>query len=108
MQGRSLLPILTGTAPPDSHRDFVRCEYYDALDEPHRSFGTMYRDRRWKLNVYHDAGLGELYDLAKDPYEFDSLWGSAAHQAIKTELLLKSYAATVRAVDYGPTRVMPY
>jgi arylsulfatase len=108
MQGRSLLPILTGAAPPDSHRDFVRCEYHDALDEPHKSFGTMYRDRRWKLNVYHDAGLGELYDLARDPSEFDSLWDSAAHQAIKAELLLKSYAATVRAMDYGPARVMPY
>ena len=108
MQGRSLLPILTGTAPPDHHRDFVRCEYYDALDEPHRSLATMYRDQRWKLNVYLDAELGELYDLAQDPYEFDNLWDSPAHHAIKTELLLKSYAGTIRAMDYGPARVSPY
>ena len=108
MQGRSLLPILTGAAAPDRHRDFVRCEYYDALDEPNRSFGTMYRDRRWKLNFYHDAGVGELYDLTQDPCEFDSLWDSPAHQGVKTDLLLKSYAAGVRAMDYGPARVMPF
>ena len=31
MQGRSLLPILNGEAPPEHHRDYVRCEYYAAL-----------------------------------------------------------------------------
>jgi arylsulfatase A-like enzyme len=108
MQGRSLLPILTGQASPDHHRDFVRCEYYDALDEPHRSYGTMYRDRRWKLIVYHGTGLGELYDMEDDPHEFTSLWDSPAHQTIKSDLLLRSFDATVRATDYGPARIMPY
>jgi arylsulfatase len=107
-QGRSLRPILTGGAPPDHHRDHVRCEYYDALDEPHRSHGTMYRDRRWKLNVYHGTGLGELYDLENDPHEFDSLWDSPAHQAIKTDLLIRSMDASVRAAIHGPRRITPY
>jgi arylsulfatase A-like enzyme len=108
MQGRSLMSLLTGEAPPDTHRDFVRCEYYDALDEPNHSFGTMYRDRRWKLNVFHGTSLGELYDLDADPHEHDSLWDSPPHQTVKTDLLIKSYDATVRAMDYGPARVMPY
>ena len=30
--GRSLLPILTGEADPARHHDYVRCEYYDALN----------------------------------------------------------------------------
>lgn len=108
VQGRSLLPILTGAAPPDHHRDFVRCEYYDALDEPHRSWGTMYRDRRWKLSVYHGTGLGELYDLERDPHEFDDVWDSPAHQTVKVALLQQSFDATVRALDYGPARISPY
>ncbi|MBI2940180.1 MAG: sulfatase-like hydrolase/transferase [Chloroflexi bacterium] len=106
--GRSLLPILTGAALPDHHREFVRCEYSDAADLPDRTFGTMYRDRRWKLVVYHGHGLGELYDLERDPLEFESLWDSPEHQAIKTDLLQRSFDATVRALDYGPPRVMPY
>jgi arylsulfatase len=106
--GRSLLPILSGEAPPDRHREFVRCEYYDAVDLPDRTWATMYRDRRWKLNVYHDHGTGELYDMEGDPHEFDDLWDSPAHQAVKSDLLRRSFDATVRAIDYGPPRVMPY
>ena len=108
MQGRSLLPILTGNASPHQHRDFVRCEYYDAIDQPDRTFATMYRDRRWKLIVYHDHGIGELYDMANDPYEFNSLWDDPEHQSLKIELLQKSFDASVRALDYGPERIMPY
>jgi arylsulfatase len=107
-QGRSLLPILTGKAPPDHHRDFVRCEYYDAVAMANRSWATMYRDRRWKLNVYHDRGVGELFDMERDPHEHESLWDSAEHQAIKCDLLQRSFDATVRAIDYGPPRIMSH
>lgn len=106
--GRSLLPILTGRAPPEHHRDFVRCEYYDAVALPDRTWGTMYRDRRWKLNVYHDHGIGELYDMEHDPRELDDLWDSPEHQSVKCDLLRRSFDATVRAIDYGPPRAMPY
>jgi len=33
VQGRSLAPILTGEAPSDTHRPYVRCEYYGALGD---------------------------------------------------------------------------
>ena len=107
-QGRSLRPILLGEAPLDHHREFVRSECYDAFNLPDRTFGTMYRDRRWKLIVYHGHEIGELYDMERDPFEFDSLWDDPEHQAIKMELLRKSFDATVRAIEYGPRRVMPY
>jgi hypothetical protein len=68
----------------------------------------MYRDRRWKLIVYHNHGLGELYDMQNDPFEFESLWDSPAHQDVKADLLRRSFDATVSALDYGPERVMPY
>ncbi|MGH2356193.1 MAG: sulfatase family protein, partial [Chloroflexota bacterium] len=106
-QGRSLLPILTGEAPPDYHRDFVRSEYYDAVDLPNHTFGTMYRDRRWKVVVYHGLEIGELYDMERDPHEFDNLWNDPAHQSVKLDLLKRSFDATVRAMDYGPARIMP-
>jgi arylsulfatase len=108
VQGRSLLPILTGAASPREHRDFVRTECYAAFDMPNRTFATMYRERRWKLVVYHHVGIGELYDMEADPDEYASLWDSPDHQAIKAELLLKGYDATVKAMPYGPPLVMPY
>lgn len=128
LQGRSLRPILTGKSPPHEHREFIRSEYFDALDaafigtgspdvprsEPgpankqHGSYGTMYRDRRYKLSVYHGHKLGELYDLEADPWEFDNLWDSPVHQPIKSELLLKSFdAAMLTGVDVGSRRIAP-
>jgi arylsulfatase A-like enzyme len=106
-QGRSLLPILTGEAPPHHHREFVRSEYYDAVELPNHTFGTMYRDRRWKLVVYHGLDVGELYDMAEDPHEHVNLWDSAAHQQLKLRLMKQSFDATVLAMDYGPARIMP-
>ncbi|HEU5314901.1 MAG TPA: sulfatase-like hydrolase/transferase, partial [Chloroflexota bacterium] len=108
-QGRSLLSILTGRAPAGQHREFVRSEYYDAVELPNHTFGTMYRDRRWKLVVYHGLEVGELYDMQTDPWEHENLWDSpeAEHQRVKTDLLKRSFDATVRAMDYGPKRIMP-
>jgi arylsulfatase len=108
-QGRSLLPLLTGAAPPGQHRDFVRSEYYDAVALPHHTYGTMYRDRRWKLVVYHGIDAGELYDLQDDPHEHANLWDSPEpeHQARKLELMKRSFDASVQAMDYGPRRIMP-
>jgi arylsulfatase len=107
MQGRSLLPILTNRSDPSRHRDWVRCEYYDALDLPDRSLATMLRTPRYKLVVYHGHGLGELYDLAEDPDEFLDLWDSPEHQELKLELVLQSYDATIMAMDRGPRRIGP-
>jgi arylsulfatase A-like enzyme len=107
MQGRSLLPILTGQADPAHHRDFVRCEYYDALAQPDASFATMYRDARYKLVVYHGHNLGELYDLENDPGEFDNLWDDPAHQTLKLDLMQRSFDASMLAMDRGPRRIGP-
>ena len=85
IQGRSLLPLLTGAAPSEHHRDFVRSEYYDAVDMPDNTHATMYRDDRYKLVVYHGHDLGELYDMQVDPDEHDNLWDVPDRQALKNE-----------------------
>ena len=136
VQGKSLLPILQGEASPDHHRDFVRCEYFDALEStlagspsgplgqevsagrerPSENsfpdgvgtFATMYRDRRYKLVVYHGHNLGELYDLDHDPWEFDNLWDDPTHREIKNELIYASFDAHVLlTTDVGSRRIAP-
>ncbi len=107
MQGRSLLPILTGAQDPTQHRDFVRCEYYDALGLADGTYATMYRNERYKLIVYHGHGLGELYDLIADPAEFHDLWDNEGYQATKLDLLQRSFDASMLAMDKGPRRIGP-
>lgn len=103
----SLLPLLVGSQAPEEHRDFVRCEYYNALDMKDDTFATMYRDARYKLVVYHGHGLGELYDLQEDPQEFENLWDDVAHAQIKMDLMQRSFDASILAMDKGPPRIGP-
>ena len=113
MQGRSLWPLLTGATA--EHRDFVRSEYYRALnpDAPGRehlqgTYATMIRDRRYKLVVYHDRDIGELFDLEIDPGEFDNLWTDPAYADLRFTLLKRNFDALAHAVDIGPKQVTQF
>ena len=107
MHGKSLLPILEGRSDPGRHRDFVRCEYYEVLQGP-RSYATMIRTKRHKLINYHGHDMGELFDLEKDPGEFDNQWDNPEYANVRFELMTKSFDALAFAVDIGPERVGRY
>ena len=113
MQGRSLWPLLTGAAT--GHRDFVRSEYYRALnpDAPGRehlqgSYATMIRDQRYKLVCYHDRAMGEFFDLGADPGEFDNLWDDPDYAEVRFALLKQNFDALANAVDIGPKQVTQF
>ncbi|UXN75577.1 sulfatase-like hydrolase/transferase [Devosia sp. A8/3-2] len=65
MMGKTLRPLLEGTSM--EHRTAVRCEYIDALDLPGASRAIMWRDRRYKLVVYHGHELGRTLRSADRP-----------------------------------------
>ena len=113
MQGRSLWPLLTGATA--EHRDFVRSEYYRALnpDAPGRehlqgTYATMIRDHRYKLVAYHDRDIGELFDLEVDPGEFDNLWTDPAYADLRFTLLKRNFDALAHAVDIGTKQVTQF
>ncbi len=112
MQGKSLLRRLTGdTHRTEKHRDYVRCEYYRALNaawRPHfeGSYGTMIRNDRFKLSVYHGHEFGELYDLHNDPCEFENLWASRQHRDVKLHLMKENFDRLALAVDTGPEQTV--
>lgn len=110
MQGKSLLPILTGQADPGHFREFVRCEFYNALKPGNlkESYGTMIRTIEYKLVNYHGHPKGELFHISKDPYEYENLWDDPDYQAVKMDLMQKSFDATVVTIDTGPERVGRY
>ncbi|MEM7032948.1 MAG: sulfatase-like hydrolase/transferase [Chloroflexota bacterium] len=108
VQGKSLIPILNGQTDISHHRDFVRAEFFGAINYPDQTHATMYRDSRWKLICYHGKNLLELYDLENDPWEHNDLSNDPAHQTIKWELLQKSFDATVYAHPPDPERVSSF
>jgi arylsulfatase len=116
VQGRSLLPILAGRADPHRHRDTVRSEYSrvlnpeapDAKGRFEGTYATMIRDRRYKLIVYHGHAVGELFDLANDPGEFDNLWNEQAWADVRFDLMKQSFDALAFAQDIGPKQITWY
>ena len=87
VQGRSLTGVLEGKT--DTHRDFVRTEFFGAINYPDHTHATMYRDRKWKLMSYHGKDLFELYDLEQDPHEGNNLANSSEHAETLSKLKKK-------------------
>lgn len=106
MQGRSLLQILEGRSDPDRHKSHVVSEFRDSIagggDHTH---GSMVFDGRWKSIIYHGHPVGEIFDLALDPGEFDNLWHDTALRAERLKMHLDALAGTISG---GPPRILDY
>ena len=107
IQGKTLLPILSGKANPNHNRNSVFSEYYNAWSHKH-SYGTMHRTNSHKMIVYHGTDQGELYDLDKDPDEFNNLWDIEKYSELKTQLLKETFDASVFTMDPTPLREGPF
>ena len=71
LHGRSLVPLLKGTTPPD-WRDRVYYHFYD--DSEHavaKHFGM--RTQQFTIADFYTLGEWELYDLQKDPQQMHSV-----------------------------------
>ena len=107
MQGRSLLGLLRGAAPADEHKPHVVAEYNDALGSARVATPThasMYFDGRYKSVVYHNLGLGELFDLEADPGEFDDLWDRRSAAELRGDLLRRHFDAMMATSSAGVER----
>lgn len=110
MQGKSLLPIITGEKAPSFHKEYVISEYHGAIggeQMPDQTHAFMYYDGRYKVVIYQGHDLAEIYDLQEDPGEFDNLWFKEGYEDLKLELLQKAisgYMATSSAGVYRTGR----
>jgi arylsulfatase A-like enzyme len=107
--GKSMLPLLQGNNTEKRHREYIRCECYNASNmfapyEPERNvpcYANMFFDGRYKLITYHNLNTGELYNLEPDPDEFNNLWDSKDFLSVKLELMAKSFDASIVCTDPG-------
>jgi len=109
VQGRSLMPLLTGQRLKNDFRDGVYCEYYNsnpAKTSPQqcRAYATMWRTKQHKIVVYHGEDFGELYDLGRDPAEFENRWDDPDYADIRFDLMKSCFDARVFTMDPLPKR----
>lgn len=113
MQGHSLLPLLRGATPAD-WRDAIYYQYfeYPGWHSVRRQYGV--RTQRYKLIHYYETGEWELFDLARDPDELRSVYGTAAYEGVTADLVRRlaelrhEYAVPDRdPVPYLPSDVPP-
>ena len=107
LHGKSVYPILAGRADRNRHREFARSEYHDALQEADSSHANMLRNERYKLVCYHGHPWGELFDLEKDPHEFNNLWDDPKHMALRLDLTRQLFDAVMLTTDPGQPRIGP-
>jgi arylsulfatase len=107
MQGRSLMPLLTGQTT--THRDSVYIEYFDAnaLYDPPPMCSSV-RTVDFKLSFYNNLNTGELYDLKKDPGEFHNLWNDAHYKDRRAELTQLLVSRMIETVDPLPERLVTW
>ena len=90
MQGRSLMPLLSGRTPPDWRTSMYYRYYHDPGDHNTRAHYGV-RTATHKLISFWKSGEWELFDLANDPGELHNLYGQPGHEAVtaalKAELL---------------------
>jgi len=88
MQGRSLLPIFSGTTPADWRKAFYYHYYeYPFFHNVHPHYGVI-TDRYTLAHFYYpDVDYWELFDRAKDPHEMKSVFGDPDYAELQTNLM---------------------
>ncbi|MBT3375018.1 MAG: sulfatase-like hydrolase/transferase [Lentisphaerae bacterium] len=110
VQGRSLVSLFGEGIPEPAFRDGVYSEYYNAnpaktSPQRKRAYLTMWRTDSYKVVVYHGEEFGELYDLARDPNEFDNRWDDPEYRQIRADMLKACFDKAVFTMDPMPPRV---
>jgi arylsulfatase A-like enzyme len=85
MQGRSLLPVLSGRTPADWRTSMYYRYYHDPGHHNTRAHLGV-RTRTHKLIHFWKKDQWELFDLAKDPHELHNLYGQPGQEALTASL----------------------
>ena len=114
MQGRSLVPLLRGTTPPDWPKSMYY-RYWMHRDPDHNVFSHLgVRTAAHKLICFYNDPLDqpgaqppadppewELYDLTADPFEVNNLYGRPSQEAVTADLKAELHRL-IRAVKDTP------
>lgn len=85
MQGRSLLPLMTGETP-ENWRDYLYYHYYEfpAVHSVNKHEGIT--GERYKLMHFYELNEWEMYDLQEDPMEMNNIYNHPEYDSIQSSL----------------------
>ena len=95
MQGRSLVGLAEGRIPDWRDDAFAEIDLrinpkmHGPRDPGSRDYVAMICTRRWKYVHFPNLGIGELYDLVRDPHELDNLYTHPEYAGIVAEMRLR-------------------
>lgn len=95
VEGQSVLPIMRDAGT--SSREFLFTAYRESM--------RAIRDQRWKLIVYPQVGLQQLFDLKEDPQEVNSLAALPDHRAHVDRLWAEMKLAQTQYSDKAPLAI---
>ena len=107
MQGQSLFSKMCNGKDIHKHKKIVVSEFNDSLGSPRivrDTHATMTFDGRYKTIIYHGLGFGEIYDLEKDPGEFNDLWDNGIDSNKKLKLMHSHIDAVMNTSSAGVQR----
>lgn len=73
-------PLQPGTGREIAVCEYRGCSQMDLGVFPHPVQATMIRGERYKLNLYHDTGEMQLFDMEDDPQELRDLAREPGHE----------------------------
>jgi arylsulfatase A-like enzyme len=86
MQGRSLVPLFKGQTPSDWRKSFYYHYYeFPGAHSVARHYGVT--TGRHKLIHYYQLNEWELFDLAQDPQELQSVYGLSDYSSVQEKLM---------------------
>lgn len=104
MQGRSVLPLLTGKK--EKGREAMYYHYYENGEHavsPH--FGVQ--TKKYKLiRFYKRVNSWELYDLQKDPHDMHNLYGKKGYEKITKQLKSQLNALIAQYEDEDARQIL--
>ena len=106
MQGRSMVPVLRGTAPDDWRQSFYY-HYYEFPGAHSVAKHCGVRTRRHKLIHYYRLDEWELFDLESDPNELRSVYADPAYAEVVAELTVELKRLQAELDDTEPHRPVP-
>jgi arylsulfatase A-like enzyme len=101
MQGRSLVPLLKGTTPPDWRKSIY---YHYSMRQGRLMVNPHYgvRTERHKLIHYHRLDEWELFDLQEDPNELTSVYDKPAYAQTVKDLKSELERLQLKYGDINP------